>query len=293
MGIGVSFPGRDIGADPNAVRHFAQAAEELGFERLTFVDHVLHAAAVAENDPPWAPAYTVDNCIHEPMTLLAFVAAVTRSIKLVTANVILPQRQTVLVAKQAAEVDVLSEGRLILGIGIGWNQLEYRALESDFENRGQRIEEQVLLMRRLWTERTLTFEGRWHGFDESGLNPQPVQQPIPIWFGAMADPAIRRAGRLGDGWLVFPLIGPDDDAKRKIEVFRSAAADAQRDPAALGIDATVYLKDGDIEGWTKEAEAWSSLGATTVTFRTPDTGNGEIDQHIVAMDRLMSGYAAS
>lgn len=287
MRFGLSLPQRELGTDPIAIRDFVQTAEGLGFERLTVIDHVIGAAA-PRPDLPWSAAYTVEHACHEPMTLLAFVAAVTRSIRLVTANIILPQRQTVLVAKQAAELDVLSGGRLTLGVGLGWSGLEYRALGMDFESRGRRIEEQVDVMRRLWTERTVSYDGRWHRFEEGGLNPGPIQRPIPVWFGADADPAIRRAARLGEGWLIFPLREMDDEGARKIDLFRETAVAAGRDPAALGIDATVYARDGDgPDGWIRRAERWRSLGATTITFRTSDSGLSTIDEHVAAMRALV------
>lgn len=286
MRFGLSFPQKDIGNDPAIIRDFAQAAEELGFERLTIIDHVLAAPDAAEDDPSWAEGYTLANGFHEPMTLLGFMAAVTGSIRLMTANIILPQRQTVLVAKQAAEVDILSRGRLDLGVGLGWNRVEYQALGMNFEDRGKRIEEQVHLMRGLWTEPAVTFDGEWHNLVETGLNPKPVQRPIPVWFGAVVDPAVRRAARLGDGLLVFPHLDSRDEVGRTIELFLENAAAAGRDPATLGVDGTVFARDGGVDDWMKAAESWKSLGATTVTFRTSDSGYRNIDAHIDAMRRL-------
>lgn len=288
MRFGLSFPQQAVGGDPARVRAFAEAADELGFERLTAIDHVVGAAAVAPGDPPWAPAYTVDNCLHEPMTLLAYIAAITRAIGLVTANIILPQRQAVLAAKQAAELDLLSGGRLVLGVGIGWSAVEFDALGMDFASRAPRIEEQIHVMRLLWTERRVTFDGQWHRIQDVGINPGPVQRPIPIWFGADADPAIRRAARLGDGWLMFPYLAPDDAAKRKIETFHEAALAAGRDPSALVIDATLEAGPGGPDSWLRRAEDWKSIGATAVTFRTSFSDFDTFDRHLEAIRALAS-----
>jgi probable F420-dependent oxidoreductase len=291
MEFGLSFPQKDIGNDPIVIRDFVQAAEGLGFSRLTFVDHVLGAPATATDDPSWSEGYTIESSFHEPMTLLAYIAGFTSEIGLVTANIILPQRQTVLVAKQAAEIDLLSGGRLTLGIGLGWNQIEYHALGMDFTNRGKRVEEQIDLLRRLWTEDTVAFDGDWHQFEAAGLNPRPVQQPIPIWFGAVADAAIRRAGRLGDGLLVFPHFKELEEAGAKIKLFQDSAAAAGRDPAALNVDATIYAREGKggVDDWRRAVENWQSIGATSISFRTADSGYATIDEHVAAMEQLITG----
>ena len=213
-------------------------------------------------------------------------AGFTSKIQLVTANVVLPQRQTELVAKQAAEIDILTGGRLVLGVGVGWSSAEFDALGMDFANRGDRIEEQVALLRRLWSDELVDFEGRWHRMHDMGMNPRPVQRPIPIWFGAMADVAVRRAARIGDGWLMNPRTKPDDQMKRKIDIFHQAARAAGRNPDDLGIDATIFAEDRGPEEWLGEAQAWRDLGATSVTFRTSASGFASIDEHMAAMKRL-------
>lgn len=287
MKFGISFPQKDIGNDPLAIRDFVQAAEEMGYARMTFVDHVLGAPVVEEDEPTWTEGYTIESCFHEPMTLLAYLAGLTKAIRLVTANIILPQRQAVLVAKQAAEIDLLSGGRLTLGIGLGWNEVEYQALGMDFTNRGKRVAEQIDVMRRLWSEDTVNYEGEWHRFDHAGLNPRPIQQPIPIWFGAVADPAIRRAARLGDGLLVFPHFGGLDEARAKIDLFLECAASTGRDPSTLGVDATIYAGDRGPEEWARATEDWTSIGATDITFRTTDSGFTSIVDHLAAMERFI------
>ncbi len=284
MDYGISFPQTQIGNDPGVIRNFVQTAEALGFARLTLVDHILGAKDA--RDAPWAVHYTIQYGFHEPMTLFAWIAGFTSEIQLVTANVVLPQRQTELVAKQAAEIDILTGGRMVLGIGVGWSAAEFEALGMDFANRGDRIEEQVALLRRLWTDELVNFEGKWHTISDMGMNPLPIQRPIPIWFGAMADVAIRRAARIGDGWLMSPRTKPDDEMKRKIEIFHEAADAADRNPDELGIDATVFAEDRGPEEWLAEAAAWRAMGATSVTFRTSESGFTSIDQHLAAMTKL-------
>ena len=201
MRFGVVFPQTEIGADPVAIRDFAQAAEQMGYQHILAYDHVLGANPASR--PGWDPTYTHRDMFHEPFVLFGYLAGLTQRIEFVTGVIILPQRQTVLVAKQAAALDVLSGGRLRLGIGIGWNPVEYEALGESFKNRGLRSEEQIEVMRKLWTQELVNFEGKWHKITDAGLNPLPVQRPIPIWFGATNKRALRRLARLGDGW--FPL----------------------------------------------------------------------------------------
>src|SRR5580704_6720124 len=213
MHIGVVFPQTEIGADRGAIRTYAQRVEELGFEHLLAYDHVVGA------DPdvhvPWRGPYNIDTTFHEPFVLFGYLAALT-SLELVTGVIILPQRQTALVAKQAAEVDLLTGGRFRLGIGLGWNAVEYEALGQDFSERGRRVEAQVELLRRLWTEPSVTYQVGAERVTGAGLAPLPVQRPIPVWFGAASPPAYRRVGRLGDGW--FPMVppGPKLDEARAI-----------------------------------------------------------------------------
>src|ERR671929_1124788 len=230
MRIGVSFPTVEIGADLAVVRDFVHTAEELGYTHLRVLDHVLGA------DPQFHPEvpvfyYTHESVTHEPFTLMAYLAALTTRLELVTAVIILGQRQTALVAKQAAEVDVLSGGRLRLGVGIGWNAVEYEALGEDFGTRGARIEEQIEVMRLLWTREVVSYEGNYHRIDEAGINPLPVQRPIPVWMGARADVGLRRTARVADGW--FPLGPPDDRMREDIAHLRGYLEEAGRDPESV------------------------------------------------------------
>ena len=286
MDIGGSFPQTEIGADPAAIRDFAQAAEGMGFIHISVLDHVLGAGT--PKGPAFAKSYTRNFMFHEPLTLLSYLAGLTQRIELATAILILPQRQAVLVAKQAAELDVLSGGRLRLGVGLGWNEVEFTALDMNFRDRGRRSEEQIEIMRRLWTEDLVTFEGEWHRIEDAGLNPPPVQRPIPVWIGAMSAPALRRAGRIADGWFVYPRQAPDETAADMVLVLRKAARDAGRDPESIGVDATVYAHQGvGPEDWHSLIEAWEGIGATRITFRTMESGLDFPDGHIAAMRRLM------
>ncbi|WP_329082022.1 LLM class F420-dependent oxidoreductase [Streptosporangium sp. NBC_01469] len=280
MQIGVVFPQTEIGADAGAVRAYAQGAEELGFRHLMAYDHVV--GADPEVHRGWKGVYDIESTFHEPMVLFGYLAALT-SLELVSAIVILPQRQTVLVAKQAAEVDLLSGGRLRLGVGLGWNQVEYEALGQDFGTRGRRVEEQVELMRRLWTERSVTFEGTYDRVTGAGLAPLPVQRPIPVWFGAQSPPAYRRVGRLADGW--FPQMPPGpalDEARATIE---EAAAQAGRDPSALGMEGRVSWT-GDAEEAGDLARRWWEAGATHLAVNTMKAGLSSVDDHLGALEAV-------
>lgn len=288
MRTGVVFPSPEIPADPAAIRAFAVAVEELGYDHILVFDHVVGVDPARR--PGWSGPYDHGFKFHEPMVLFGFLAAVTRRIELTTGIVILPQRQTALVAKQAAEVDVLSEGRLRLGVGIGWNEPEYEALGEDFTNRGRRLEEQVAVLRTLWADPIVDFRGRWHDFEGVGLNPMPVQRPIPLWGGAFKPAAIARVARLLDGWM--PRIPFDAEAPRRIEAVREQVQAAGRDPAAFGLDPTVAANGDDPEAWAREAEGWRGLGVSHVTLRTIQTGRSGLDAHLDAMRRFREAWPA-
>src|SRR3954468_14232001 len=234
MQIGAVFPQTEIGADVGAVRAYAVRVHELGFAHLLAYDHVLGADPAVHS--PWRGPYDITTTFHEPFVLFGYLAAVT-SLELVTGVIILPQRQTALVAKQAAEVDLLTGGRFRLGIGVGWNAVEYEALGKDFTNRGARMSDQIGLLRRLWTEPTVTFEGKHERVTGAVLAPLPVQRPIPVWFGAQSPAAYRRAGRLGDGW--FPQVPPGPKLDEARAIVDGAAREAGRDPASLGMEGRV------------------------------------------------------
>lgn len=282
MRFGVIFPQTEIGPEPSAVRDYAQAAESLGYDHLLAYEHVLGANAASR--PGWKPPYTHRDNFHEPFVLFGYLAGLTKKIQLTTGIIILPQRQTALVAKQAAAVDVLCGGRLRLGIGIGWNDVEYEALGENFKIRGRRSEEQIEVMRLLWTRELVTYQGRWHRITDAGLNPLPIQRPIPIWFGGGAAPVLRRIGRLGDGW--FPLLAPDEKCRTMIEKLRGCAIEAGRDPMAIGIEGRVTIGNSPPADWVKEVAKWQELGATHVSVNTMKAGLSSPQAHIDAIRRF-------
>jgi probable F420-dependent oxidoreductase len=277
MQIGVVFPQTEIGPDPAAVRRYAQRAEELGYRHLLAYDHVL--GADPEVHPGWDGPYDVTTTFHEPFVLFGYLAAVT-TLELVTGIIILPQRQTALVAKQAAEVDLLAEGRFRLGVGLGWNRVEYDALGQDFRTRGRRREEQVRLLRRLWTEPSVTFAGRFDEIPGAGLAPLPVQRPIPVWFGGQSERAYQRIGRLASGW--FPQVGPGPDLDRARAVVTAAAAGVGRDPAELGMEGRVSWR-GDAGKLAERAQQWQDAGATHLAVNTMGAGLASLDDHLAAL----------
>ena len=283
MQLGVVFPQNEIGEDPGAVRAFAGTAEGLGYEHLIFYDHVL--GADTGRRPDWQGPYSHEDVFHEPFVTFGYLAALTSRIELVTGVIILPQRQTALVAKQAAQIDVLSGGRLRLGVGIGWNDVEYEALGENFHDRGKRSEEQVELLRALWTNDIVDFQGRWHNIPGAGIKPLPVQRPIPIWFGGgRSDSVLRRIARMGDGW--FPQLQADDAGRERMERFRGLVEEAGRSQDDVGVDARVALSRGGIDGALRESEAWQELGASHVSFNTLRAGLGSPDEHIAALRRF-------
>ena len=288
MRIGVVFPQTEIGNDPLVIRDYAQTAEGLGFTHILAYDHVIGANLASR--PGWQPPYSHLDGFHEPMVLFGYLAGLTKTIEFVTGIIILPQRQTVLVAKQAAALDVLSRGRLRLGIGIGWNPVEYEALGEDFKNRGRRSEEQVELLRQLWTRELITFNGRWHKITDAGINPLPIQRPIPIWFGGTDDRALRRLAKLADGW--FPLMNPDEQCRAAIEKVRSYAGQAGRDPAKIGIEGRISHGSGSEEIWLKELEAWKALGASHASFNTMKAKLVSPAAHNAEIGRFQKGAAA-
>jgi probable F420-dependent oxidoreductase len=278
--IGVVFPQTEIGPDPVVVRAYAAAAEELGYAHILAYDHVLGADPAGH--PGWSGPYDVDTQFHEPFVLYGYLAAIT-SLELVTGVIILPQRQTALVAKQAAEVDLLAEGRFRLGVGLGWNAVEYEALDKEFTNRGRRLEEQVALLRRLWTERSVTFHGRYERVTAAGLAPMPVQRPIPIWFGAQSPRAYRRVGRLADGW--FPQWRPGPEIDEAIAQVRAAAEAAGRDPDSIGMEGRASLTRGVADA-AEQIRQWEALGASHVAVNTMGIGAIGVDGHIAALHQV-------
>ena len=287
MKIGVVFPQAEIGPDVAEVKAFAQTAEDLGYAHLLAYDHVLGAST--ENRPDFRGPYTSESLFHEVFVLFGYLAGITERLEMVTGVLILPQRQTALVAKQAAAIDRLSNGRLRLGVGVGWNEIEFTGLNENFRNRGKRCEEQIELMRRLWTNEVVDFEGRWHHVPEAGINPLPVQQPIPIWIGGYAPATFDRVGRIGDGYFPASQDGeaPNVAIQADLETIFAAARKAGRDPAEIGIDPRIRLTRMPREQWGPVTEAWREAGATHLSIITME-GDEKTDDHIA----LMRAYEA-
>lgn len=279
MQLGVVFPQTEIGADPQAIRAYALAVEALGYSHLVAYDHVLGADPAPH--PGWT-GYTFRDQFHEPFVLFGHLSAFTH-LELVTGVIILPQRQTALVDKQAAEVDVLSGGKLRLGVGIGWNPVEYEALGRDFQTRGRLVEEQIEVLRLLWSTELITYQGTFHTISAAGLNPLPPRRTIPIWMGGRADALLRRAARLADGW--FPLGPPDEQRQRMLERFWHYVAEAGRDPTTIGIQAQVNVRDGDPGVWARQTKRWAELGATHTCINTMGAGFTSVEQHTEAIRR--------
>jgi probable F420-dependent oxidoreductase len=283
VNIGVVFPQTELGGDVVAVRAYGQAVSGLGFTHILAFDHVLGADPTVH--APWTGPYDVATTFHEPCVLFGFLAAITQ-LELVTGVVILPQRQTALAAKQAAEVDLLTSGRFRFGVGIGWNPVEYEALGQRFDRRGRRLEEQVELLRALWTTPSLTFSGEFHRVTGAGLAPLPVQRPIPIWMGGNSSAAHRRIGRMADGW--FPLIRPGADLDAALDTVRAAAVNAGRDPAVIGMEGQVIWDPDDVERFVRQVGKWSDAGATHLCVNTMGLGLASVDEHVVALEAVSS-----
>jgi probable F420-dependent oxidoreductase len=278
--IGVTFPHFDIGPDRDAIRRYVETVVYCGYDYFLAYDHVLGADPA--NRPGWT-GYTKDNVFHEIFTLFGYVAALAPDLELVSSVVILPQRQTALVAKQAAQIDILTAGKFRLGVGIGWNAVEYEALGEDFHTRGRREEEQIEVLRCLWTDPIITYRGEFHTITEAGLNPLPIQRPIPIWIGGTTEVPIKRAARIGDGW--FPM-GPIDDAQRaKLQLLRDTADAAGRDPDEIGIDARIDTFRTGEENWEGNVAAWKEAGATHLCVNAMNLGL-DVDGHRALLERF-------
>ena len=255
MQYGAFFPTRDMPGDRVQIRDWAQAAEELGFDYIEVSDHVL--GADREKIPGFEGPYDVDDSFHETFTTIAYMAAVTEKVGFASGVLILPQRQTALVAKQAAQVDVLCGGRLRLGVGVGWNPVEYEALGEEWSKRGRKQDEQVQLMKRYWTERTVTFDGEFDRVAHAGIKPMPIQQPIPIWFGGGVDAVLKRAAKHGDGWI--PLGNPGRTSMAMLEKLHGYLAEEGRDPTGFGIEAWIRYSLGGGEEWRRAVDTLSLI----------------------------------
>ena len=290
MEIGVIFPQTEIEADPGAIRDFAQAAEDLGYDHIFIADHVLGADPSFHQHPSYG-TYNHKSVVHESFILMGFLSAITKRVGLTTGILILPQRQTALVAKQAAEIDVLSGGRLRLGIGVGWNAVEFEALGEEFRNRGRRSAEQIEVMRALWTQEVVDYHGRWHDITHAGINPLPIQRPIPVWIGGgssadakLSEVVLRRIAAIADGWC--PNITNDDAGKATIEKVHGFAREAGRDPATLGLDGRIRVSGLQPEEWLDEVKAWEHMGATHLSIETRRGGMTTAEEHIEVIRRF-------
>lgn len=282
MKVGVIYPQYEYGSDPVAIREYAQLAESLKYTHLEAYDHVL--GANPDRPGGWRGRYTHHTPFQEVFVLFAFLSATTERLGFMSGILILPQRQTGLVAKQAATLDLLSGGRLRVGVGLGWNEVEFASLGQDFHTRGRRIEEQVRLLRRLWTEPLVRFDGRWDNVDDAGLNPMPVQQPIPIYFGARADPAIRRAARLGDGWIMN--FKAPEEARAPLEVLDQALEAAGRSREQFVVEARLPYGDGDPRQWEQLIHDWRALGVQDFVLNTMESGLQGPADHQTAIRRF-------
>ena len=281
MQLGAVFPQLEIGPDVGAVRAYATGVEDLGFHHIAAYDHVVGA------DPDvyegWSGPYDITSTFHEPFVLFGYLAAIT-SLELVTSIIILPQRQTALVAKQAAQVDLMTEGRFRLGVGVGWSAVEYEALGEDFATRGRREDEQIELLRLLWTTPSVTFSGEFDSITGAGIAPLPVQRPIPIWVGGASDAAYRRMGRLADGW--FPQVAPGERLDHAREVIGDAARRAGRDPETIEMEGRVNWGSGGLEQVIDHASRWRDAGATHLSVNTMRAGFADVDEHLAALAQV-------
>ncbi|MFQ5409933.1 MAG: LLM class F420-dependent oxidoreductase, partial [Anaerolineales bacterium] len=286
MKIGVIYPQTEYSTDPSAIRAFAETAEGLGYTHVLAYDHVLGASP--DRPGGWRGPYTYRDPFLSPFLLFTYMAAFTTNLEFVTGILILPQRPTALVAKQAAVLDVLSGGRLKLGIGTGWNEVEYTALNQNFHTRGRRIEEQIELLRKLWTESLITYEGEWHNIPAAGLNPLPVQRPIPIWMGGHADVVLRRVARIGDGWI--PFHRNPADAKTALEKLDGYLTAAGRTRDDITIQTRIYDTGGDAARWAALAAEYGEMGADYVALNTMGCGYDTDAAHLDALRQFAAAY---
>ena len=284
MRIGAVFPQTEAGTDIGAVTDYIQNVESLGFDHVLAFDHVL--GANASSRPGWSGAYQHTDSFYEPMTFYSYVAAITSRLELATGVIILPQRQTALFAKQSATLDLISGGRLRLGIGTGWNQVEYEALGENFHNRGKRSEEQIDLLRKLWSQELVTFEGKFHTVTDAGLNPLPPGRSIPIWCGGMAAPVLERVANMGDGWL--PLGSPTEKRKITFDKLKKYLDQNSKSMSDIGVEAMISLKNSDSDtDIRKDLSSWAEMGTTHISINTMNCGLKFPGEHIKAISNFI------
>jgi probable F420-dependent oxidoreductase len=296
--FGAVFPTTEIGNDPVAVRDYAQAAEALGYARLTAYDHVL-GVDLADRDPSLdGRPYTQHDPFHEPLVLFGFLAAHTRRIELATGVLILPQRQAVLVAKQAAEVDLLARGRLVLGVGTGWNHVEYTSLGTTFDDRARRFDDQIDVLRELWEQELVDHDSAFHRIERAGIAPRPGRR-IPVWTGGSAEAALARSARVGDGHMFSRGTDPDFTAAvRLVELL----AQRGRDRSTFGMDLFVDADRGP-DAWHELHGRWEEAGGSIMSIRSMGLGTAiegvaaahpqGPDRHIAVLERFMREVSPS
>ena len=295
MKLGVALPIVDIGGEPGAIRDFVQAAEEIGYQGIAAPDHVLGVNVASRPEWTQGRARSTD-LYHDPFVLFGFLAGCTAIEDFSTQVLILPQRQSVLVAKQAASLDVLSGGRFRLGIGVGWNEVEFTGLNENFHNRGRRSEEQVEVMQALWAAPHVDFTGKWHRVEDAGINPRPASGRVPLWYGGHAEATLRRVVKYGDGWMPLAY-GPGEEARAAFARLRGMAEAAGRDPATIGIDTRVSAAGSEAE-WRADVSFWKSCGVTHLTLANyyqsghlRRIAGHTLADHIAAMQRYHNAVA--
>lgn len=293
MRVGVVYPHVEYPADAAAIAAYARAAEAMGYAHVAADDHVI--GANPDRPGGWTGWVTHRSAFVEPFVLFSYMAGATSGrLEFATCVLLLPQRQTVLVAKQAANLDVLVEGRLRLGLGVGWSEVEYEALAEDFATRGRRLDEQIEVLRALWTEHHTEYRGRWHSIPNAGINPLPVQRPIPLWFGGHSEPALRRAARVGSGWM--PLFESADEAAPTLARLDELLAAAGRSRDGFGLDARIPYGSADPGRWRALLDGWRRVGATHASLVTTGAGLATAQEHLEALERfapVAAEFAAS
>lgn len=286
MKYGAIFPQYELSADVENIRVFMTEVERMGYDFVLAYDHVL--GANPEREGGWRGPYTHENQFHEIFSLFSYASAITTTLEFATGILILPQRQTALAAKQAAQLDIFSGGRLRLGIGVGWNRVEMEGLGEDFSTRGKRSAEQVEVMNLLWQHELVTYEGAYHKLDDAGINPLPIQRPIPVWFGGRADAVLKRMARLGAGWMPGGM--SPEPAKVAVEKLHGYLEDNERDPADFGIDPFIPLHriEGGAKGQDAYIKQWQALGSTHVSILTMHGGNTTVEQHLADLEAFIS-----
>ncbi|MFO7537009.1 MAG: LLM class F420-dependent oxidoreductase [Chloroflexota bacterium] len=282
MKIGVVFPQTEFGSDPAAIKAYAQTAEALGYSHILAYEHVL--GANPDRPGGWQGPYTHEHPFHDPFVLFSYMAAVTEQIEFITGILILPQRETAVVAKQVATLDLLSSGRFRLGIGVGWNKVEYVALNQDFHSRGRRLDEQLEVLQQLWQQPLVDYHGNWHTIPDAGLNPRP-QRPIPLWFGGHADVVLQRVARLGAGWL--PNFRQADAAHRSLAKLDQYLAENGRARSDIGLEPRLHYGQANADEWQTTLDGWRKAGATHITLNTMSCGFDTPEKHVEAIRYFM------